>query len=185
MAQLFRDMQLKNVFIMEEIDDNEDKLIDYKQKIDFLKRELLTLRKRQLSSLTPLYDLSKSFDRELDFLALSLHQHTSERDLLTQRRDEAFSQLVDLLSERRRILSQVEDRTRSMGERYVASRSEQTQQKLQSHEMIEQQVRVWSSKIPLEGVSQGNAAERQETQFKLQQMLKELELKQKQLVKLL
>jgi hypothetical protein len=51
---------------MEEIDDQVDKIINLKQSIDFLKREILTVRKRQLTYLSELYDLYKSRDREID-----------------------------------------------------------------------------------------------------------------------
>ena len=51
--------------------------------------------------------------------------------------------------------------------------------------MVEQSVRVWSSKLPAKGLSGTDPGAKKEAEFKLQQMLKELELKQKQLLKLL
>lgn len=56
---------------------------------------------------------------------------------------------------------------------------------MQSQEIIEQQVKVWSSKIKAKGLASSDPGARRETEFRLQQMLKELEIKQKQLLKLL
>jgi hypothetical protein len=53
---------------------------------------------------------------------LQVEQQARERDMLSLRRDQAFSQLVDLMAERRQILSGVQDRAEwlKMGIRYNA-----------------------------------------------------------------
>jgi hypothetical protein len=51
--------------------------------------------------LSELYDHYKSKDREIDYLSMNLMMSSKEKELLEERRDEAFSQLVDLMAERR------------------------------------------------------------------------------------
>lgn len=56
-----------------------------------------------------LFELYKSKDREIEYLNMTVEIQSKERDLIEKRRDEAFSQLVDLLSERRRVLGVIQD----------------------------------------------------------------------------
>jgi hypothetical protein len=46
LAQLYRDLQLKNTLLMENVDEQLDKILSIKEHIEFLKKELLTVRKR-------------------------------------------------------------------------------------------------------------------------------------------
>jgi hypothetical protein len=130
LAQLYRDLQLKNVYLLEDIDEQTDQILELKHSIEFLKKEILTVRKRQVSYLSELYELYKGKDRELDLLAINLQMSAKERDLLEHRRDEGFSQLVDLMAERRQVLSQVQDGAELMSMRYVASRAEEQERRL-------------------------------------------------------
>lgn len=98
---------------------------------------------------------------------------------MEKRRDEAFSALVDLLAERRRVLSEMQDTAELMGMHYVASRADEQERRAQTHEVVENSLKVWSSKVPV------RVADAEEQGFRLKQMLKELELKQRQLFKLL
>jgi len=50
---------------------------------------------------------------------MSLQLALKEKELVERRRDEAFSALVDLLAERRRVLSEVQETAELMGEHYV------------------------------------------------------------------
>lgn len=114
-----------------------------------------------------------------------MEQQARERDMLSLRRDQALSQLVDLMAERRQILSGVQDRAEwlKMGLRYNA---EEKRDSSQSHEeIVEQTVKVWSSKLPFPRASALDAGAKQEAEYKLSQMLKEIDIKQKQLIKLL
>ena len=108
---------------MEEIDEQVDRILDLKQHIDFLKRDILTTRKRQLSFLTELFDLYQSKDREIDYLQVNLTMAERERDQVSVRRDEAFSTLVELLGERRLVLRMVEEKAEIVGMRYITSRA--------------------------------------------------------------
>lgn len=96
-----------------------------KENIEFLKKELLTVRKRQISYLGELFELYKSKDREIEYLTMTVEIQSKERDLIEKRRDEAFSQLVDLLSERRRVLGIIQDNAQLMSMRYMASKAEE------------------------------------------------------------
>ena len=107
LAQLYRDLQLKNVYLMENTDEQIDRIFEIKANIEFLKREIIAVRKRQLSFLSELFELYKTKDREIDFLSMSLQMITKEREIVEKRRDESFSSLIDLLAERRRILGVV------------------------------------------------------------------------------
>ena len=55
-----------------------------------------------------------------------------------------------------------------------------------AHEIAEESMKIWSTKINVKGVLSGiDPASKKETEFKLSQILKELEIKQKQLLKLI
>lgn len=75
--------------------------------------------------MSELFELYKSKDREIDYLSMTLQMAEKEKDLVEQRRDEAFSALIDLMAERRRVLSMVQDSAEVMGMRYVASRADE------------------------------------------------------------
>ena len=111
--------------LMENVDEQLDTIMDVKESIESLKRELLAVRKRQVSYLAELFELYKSKDREIDYLNMTVEIQSKERDLVEKRRDEAFSQLVDLLAERRRVLGVIQDNSTLMGMRYMASRAEE------------------------------------------------------------
>ena len=68
-----------------------DSIFDLKENIEFLKRDLLAVRKRQVSYLSELFELYKSKDREIDYLNMTVELQSKERDLVERRRDEAFS----------------------------------------------------------------------------------------------
>jgi hypothetical protein len=70
LAQVYREIQLQNVMSMEGLDGQVDEALSLRQRIEALKRDLLTVRSRQLTYLKELFDLYKSKDRELDFLSL-------------------------------------------------------------------------------------------------------------------
>ena len=125
LAQLYRDLQLKNTLVMENVDEQLDKILSIKEHIEFLKKELLTVRKRQIAYLAELFELYKSKDREIEYLNMAVEIQSKERDLIEKRRDEAFSQLVDLLSERRRVLGVIQDNAQLMSMRYMATRAEE------------------------------------------------------------
>ena len=125
LAQLYRDLQLKNTLLMENVDEQLDKILSIKEHIEFLKKELLTVRKRQIAYLAELFELYKSKDREIEYLNMAVEIQSKERDLIEKRRDEAFSQLVDLLSERRRVLGVIQDNAQLMSMRYMATRAEE------------------------------------------------------------
>ena len=149
-----------------------------KQRIETLKKDLLTVRSRQLTYLNELFELYKSRDREMDYLGLQVEMSARERDLLTVRRDEAFSQLVDLMAERRQILSGVQDRAEWLKMNMKYSQEELRDSSLRNQEdIVEQSLRVWSSKLPFPRASALNPAEKQSNDFKLTQMLKELDIK--------
>ena len=46
LAQVFRELQLQNLMLMEDIDAQSDQALQLKQKIEVMKRELLTVRQR-------------------------------------------------------------------------------------------------------------------------------------------
>ena len=125
LAQLYRDLQLKNTLLMENVDEQLDKILSIKEHIEFLKKELLTVRKRQVAYLAELFELYKSKDRDIEYLNMTVEIQSKERDLIEKRRDEAFSQLVDLLSERRRVLGVIQDNAHLMSMRYMASKAEE------------------------------------------------------------
>ena len=125
LAQLYRDLQLKNTLLMENVDEQLDKILSIKEHIEFLKKELLTVRKCQIAYLAELFELYKSKDREIEYLNMAVEIQSKERDLIEKRRDEAFSQLVDLLSERRRVLGVIQDNAQLMSMRYMATRAEE------------------------------------------------------------
>lgn len=125
LAQLYRDLQLKNTLLMENVDEQLDKIMSVKEHIEFLKKELLAVRKRQVSYLAELFELYKSKDREIEYLTMAVEMQSKERDLIERRRDEAFSQLVDLLAERRRVLGVLQDNAQLMSMRYMASKAEE------------------------------------------------------------
>ena len=69
--------------------------------------------------------------------------------MLVARRDQALSQLVDLMGERREILSHVQDRAEwlKMNMKYSEAQKLDSNQ-TSKEEMVEQTIRVWSSKLP-------------------------------------
>lgn len=119
LGQMFRDYQLKNAYLMEHIDDQIDKIYETKQHIEYLKKDVLNSRKRQLNYLNELYELYKTKDREIDYLQMKTVMALREKEQLEERRDEAFNTLVDLMGERRRILGLVQDSAELMGMRYL------------------------------------------------------------------
>ena len=46
LAQVFRELQLQNLMLMEDIDAQSDQALQLKQKIEVMKHELLTVRQR-------------------------------------------------------------------------------------------------------------------------------------------
>lgn len=50
---------------------------------------------------------------------------------------------------------------------------------------MEDTMKMWSVKIPVKGLSRSDPSAKKEAEYKLNQMIKELEIKQKQLLKVL
>jgi hypothetical protein len=117
-AQMLRDSQLTNIRMMEEIDEQVDTIFELKQHIEYLKKDLVSTRKRQLTYLSQLFELYKSKDSEIERLQMSLYMSVKEKEILEQRRDAAFNSLLELLVERRSVLSAVKDYTGMMGMQY-------------------------------------------------------------------
>ena len=135
--------------------------------------------------MSELFDLYKTKDKQIDYLAMGLQMANKEKELIEQRRDQAFSSLIDLMAERRRVLSLVQDKADLMSLRYVSSRADEHDRRAEVQETAEQALRVWSTKIQTSGLSSSDPGAKREAEYKVQQMLKEVELKQKQLLKLL
>ena len=87
LAQMLRDQQLGNVYMMEDIDEQVDTMVEMKQHIEYLRKDIISTRKRQLTFLAQLFDLYKSKDLEIERLHLSVQMAQSERQMLEQRRD--------------------------------------------------------------------------------------------------
>lgn len=114
---------------------------------------------------------------------MSLYMTVKEKEILEQRRDAAFNELLELLVERRRVLSVVQDYTGMMGMQYD-NKAQANQTRMEAHEMAEESINVWSTKLNIVK-SAMDPREKREQEYKLQQMIKELEIKQKQLLKLI
>lgn len=78
-----------------------------RQHIEYLRKDLINTRKRQLGYLAQLFELYKTKDAEIERLQMSLYMTVKEKEILEQRRDAAFNELLELLVERRRVLSVV------------------------------------------------------------------------------
>jgi GTP cyclohydrolase II len=46
LAQMFRDQQLKNMYLMENIDEQVDKIFEIRNHIEYLKKDIINTRKR-------------------------------------------------------------------------------------------------------------------------------------------
>eukprot|EP00347_Sterkiella_histriomuscorum_P007897 403347143 len=183
LSQMLRDTQLTNIRMMENIDEQVDNIFEMRQHIEYLRKDLVSTRKRQLTYLSQLFDLYKSKDAEIERLQMSLYMSVKEKGILEQRRDAAFNELLELLVERRRVLSVVQDYTGMMGMQYD-SKAQANQTRMEAHEMAEESIKVWSTKLNIVK-SVMDPREKREQEYKLQQMIKELEIKQKQLLKLI
>eukprot|EP00347_Sterkiella_histriomuscorum_P023923 403332919 len=183
LSQMLRDTQLTNIRMMENIDEQVDNIFEMRQHIEYLRKDLVSTRKRQLTYLSQLFDLYKSKDAEIERLQMSLYMSVKEKEILEQRRDAAFNELLELLVERRRVLSVVQDYTGMMGMQYD-SKAQANQTRMEAHEMAEESIKVWSTKLNIVK-SVMDPREKREQEYKLQQMIKELEIKQKQLLKLI
>jgi hypothetical protein len=67
---------------MENIDDQVDKIFEIKQHIEYLKKDLINTRKRQITFLSQLFELYKSKDLEIERLHISLQMAINERSML-------------------------------------------------------------------------------------------------------
>lgn len=57
---------------------------------------------------------------------------------------------------------------------------------MEAHEIVNESMKIWSTKINIKGImSSQEGAQKKEAEFKLQQIIRELEIKQKQLLKLI
>lgn len=171
---------MKNTYLLENIDDLVDKILEKRQHIDYVRKDIVNQRKRQLTYLAQLFELYKSRDAEIERLQLSVLMSLKEKEYLEHRRNEAFNALLDLMVERRRVLGLVQDHT--MGMQYhhgVKVRASQT--RLEAHALAEETMKIWSTKL---GRSSLMGASAIEDGLRVQQMAKELEIKQKQLLKL-
>lgn len=185
MAQELRDQQLGNVYMMEDIDEQVDKIVELKQHIEYIRKDIINTRKRQLTFMAQLFDLYKTKDMEIERLHLSAQMAFSERQMLEQRRDHAFNALLELFVERRRMLSMVQENTSVMGMQYQRS-AEMSNHRMEAHDLAEESMKIWSIKIDVKGLANsGDAGSRKETEYKLGQMIRELEIKQKQLLKMI
>ncbi|CDW82569.1 UNKNOWN [Stylonychia lemnae] len=181
--QNLRDQELINMRTMENIDEQIDRIFELKQHIEYIKKDLISTRKRQLGYLAQLFELYKSKDAEIERLQLSLYMTVKEKEILDKRRDDSFNQLLELLVERRRILSQVQDYSGMMGMQYDM-KAQANSTRMQAHEMAENSMQIWSSKLSIVK-SALDPAQKREQEYKLQQMIRELEIKQKSLLKLI
>ncbi len=70
------------MYLMENIDDQVDKIFEIKQHIEYLKKDLINTRKRQITFLSQLFELYKSKDLEIERLHISLQMAINERSML-------------------------------------------------------------------------------------------------------
>lgn len=64
---------------MEHIDEQVDKIFDVKQHIEYLKKDIINTRKRQLGFLSQLFELYKTKDREIDKMKMQFQMLHSEK----------------------------------------------------------------------------------------------------------
>ncbi len=70
--QQFRDMQLRNVYLLEHSDDQVDSIFEMKIHIEFLKKDILSTKRRQLDYMNKLFVLYMSRDREIEEMQMKL-----------------------------------------------------------------------------------------------------------------
>ena len=68
---------------------------------------------------------------------------------------------------------------------YLKAKANVNQPRLEAHDIMEQSLKVWSTKLNLKGLNSNSPDARKDAEYKLNQMMNELEIKQKQLLKLL
>lgn len=66
---------------MEKIDDQIDKIIETKVHIEYLKKDILTTRKRQVDFMGMLFDLYRSKDREIEEMQMRLYLILKDKEL--------------------------------------------------------------------------------------------------------
>ena len=90
-----------------------------------------------------------------------------EKEYLEHRRDEAFNALLELMVERRRVLSIVQDSSSLMSMQYQM-KAEASQTRMEAHDTAEQSIKIWSTKLDRRTLmSEKKANESRETSFKL------------------
>lgn len=92
--------------------------------------------------------------------------------------------MLDVLVDRRKLLGMVQDFSHIFGRQYKAQ--QQTNDIRQDgQQLIENSMKIWSTKLSNKELSAMDPKQRKENAYKLQQMIKELEIKQKQLLRLI
>ena len=79
---MLRDQQLGNIRMMETIDEQVDQIFETKQHIEYLRKDLVNTRKRQLTFLAQLFELYKTKDAEIERLQISLYMTVKEKEIL-------------------------------------------------------------------------------------------------------
>jgi hypothetical protein len=127
-----------------------------------------------------LFELYKSKDRDADELRMRLYAMSKEKEFIQERRDAAFNALSEMIVERRRMIGYISDYTQYMGATYMNAKKEVQRTRDEGNDFLEHAIRVWSSKIdlvPKKGKDMNWNEERREAEYKLQLVLKEVEVK--------
>ena len=102
-----------------------------------------------------------------------------DKAMLQKQRDESFKYLIDLNVERRKMLMALGSYTDVMGMAY-SSKVEQNQPRMDMHDAIENSIQLMSTKpygVPQKGKSICDPRGREEAEYRLKLLLKELDIK--------
>ena len=171
---------------MEESEENVDEMREILIHIDYLRKDIMQTGDRHLKFLNELFDAYKKRDMQIDRMDMKVKYMKAERDGLQYRRDKAFRELCDLQVDRRRMMGIIGRMTDKMGAQYMA-KVEVNEPRREIHEVIENTLEMWSTKpfgVPKRGQSICDPKMRKENEFRVTQLLKELDIKQKSILKL-
>jgi len=171
------DCQLSNSWMMQRIDDQVDKKMELEIHVGYLKKDVLTTQQRQQNYMHRLFELYKTKQREMENLHQDILISRSYKAEITMRRDGAFFALSELFDLRRQMMGFVSDQSHAMSEIYSA-KVEANNTRRDGQDLIEETTKIWSSKIeiPKQNHSLDNS--------QLSQIMKELDLKQNQILTL-
>ena len=96
---------------------------------------------------------------------MALSRSVKEKELLEQRRDGAFNTLLELLAERRQILSMVQDNADLMGMSYLNAKSDIQSQRLEAHVIMDKTVKVWSNKLSFAELSSSDPEAKRDAEY--------------------